>query len=132
MRPLYHRLFFATCFAVCTTGVYILYRFNPLRYPFYPVCLFKKLTGLDCPGCGSTRALYSLLHGRLVEAADYNLLAVLFIPVIVCGMIRVLTGKGEKLWSKLNKPFYYFIIICVFFFLRNINIYPFTWLSAGK
>ena len=38
--------------------------FNPSTHGFYPVCLFHSLTGLNCPGCGMTRALYALLHGN--------------------------------------------------------------------
>ena len=31
----------------------------------YLPCLFKKLTGIDCPGCGTQRALIELLRGNL-------------------------------------------------------------------
>ncbi|WP_170971171.1 DUF2752 domain-containing protein [Ilyomonas limi] len=112
--------------------MYVLYFFNPLRYAFYPPCLFKKITTLDCPGCGSARALHSVLHGNILKAADYNLLVVLFMPVVICGLLYFCTGRGERLWRALNKPLLYFLIICTFFILRNINIYPFTFLSAGK
>ena len=33
-----------------------------------PTCIVKLTTGLDCPGCGGTRAFYYLLHGDLAEA----------------------------------------------------------------
>ena len=36
------------------------------------VCMFHNLTGLDCPGCGMTRAAYALLHGRFMQAVKYN------------------------------------------------------------
>lgn len=38
----------------------------------YPRCPVKLLTGLDCPGCGSARALHSLLHGEIVRAWEFN------------------------------------------------------------
>ncbi len=38
-------------------------------------------TGLSCPGCGSTRMLHSLLHGDVLAAARYNVLALLMAPV---------------------------------------------------
>lgn len=34
-----------------------------------PLCLVKGLTGLDCPGCGMTRAFLLIGHGRFGEAA---------------------------------------------------------------
>lgn len=37
-----------------------------------PRCMLRLLTGYDCPGCGSQRALHALLHGRVAEAWSYN------------------------------------------------------------
>ena len=33
-----------------------------------PLCLVKALTGLDCPGCGMTRAFLFIGHGRFADA----------------------------------------------------------------
>jgi len=38
-------------------------------------CPFHEVTGLDCPACGGTRAIASLLQGRFVAALHYNALA---------------------------------------------------------
>jgi hypothetical protein len=54
-----------------------IYFFNPSTHGFYPRCQFHQLTGLNCPGCGSTRALYALLHGQLQSALRDNALFVL-------------------------------------------------------
>lgn len=40
---------------------------NPESY-----CLHKNLFHFDCPGCGMTRALHSLLHGHFKQAMNYN------------------------------------------------------------
>jgi hypothetical protein len=58
---------------------FVLYRFPPDRYSFYPRCPIYALTGWQCPGCGMTRAVAALLHGRLFEALHWNPLA----PVIL-------------------------------------------------
>lgn len=41
------------------------------------VCVFKNLIGIECFGCGMTRALSSILHGNLVAAISYNKLVVI-------------------------------------------------------
>jgi len=46
--------------------------FNPSTHGFYPECQFHRLTGLNCPGCGATRALYALLHGEFGAALRDN------------------------------------------------------------
>lgn len=44
-------------------------------------CVFYETTGLYCPGCGSGRAIYALLHGRIREAFFHNpLLFLLGVP----------------------------------------------------
>lgn len=45
-----------------------------------PGCLFHRLTGISCPGCGGTRAFKALLEGHVWEALCYNLL---WIPTFV-------------------------------------------------
>jgi hypothetical protein len=34
-------------------------------------CPFKKITGLDCPGCGFQRSVIALLQGDLVQSFIY-------------------------------------------------------------
>ena len=48
----------------------------------FPTCPFLSLTGCYCPGCGTLRALYVLLHGDVIGALGYNVLAVLSLPFI--------------------------------------------------
>lgn len=48
----------------------------------YPRCLFRQLTGLQCPGCGSQRAIHALLHGHVAEAWGHNALLLVELPLI--------------------------------------------------
>jgi len=59
-----------------TGGAAVIFFFNPGTSGFYPVCLFHQLTGLNCPGCGATRASYALLHGHFRAALQDNALFV--------------------------------------------------------
>lgn len=75
-------------------GAIVLYTFDPSAYPFYPRCLFHALTGLDCPGCGATRAVHALLHGRIGEAFRYN--AMLFAGAGVFAFAVPSLVRGER------------------------------------
>ena len=57
----------------------MLFFFSPEKFGFYPRCPLYMLTGWKCAGCGTTRALYHLLHGEFVRALELNP----FLPVIV-------------------------------------------------
>lgn len=61
----------------------VVYNFSPSEYGFYPRCPFYVATHWLCPGCGSTRALYSLLHGDVLAAWHYNALFTLLGPVVI-------------------------------------------------
>ncbi len=49
---------------------------------FFPGCPLKEMTGLDCPGCGGTRAVHALAHGDLAQALDHNVVLAVVLPVL--------------------------------------------------
>ena len=88
-----------------------------------PKCMFHKLTGLYCPGCGAPRALSALLHGDLKASLHNN---ALLIPLGI--MLFVLIAKQE---ISLKRPVAFAIVAIVLCFtvLRNIPVAPFTYLA---
>jgi hypothetical protein len=70
----------AVVFATFGLGL-ILFRFPPDRYAFYPHCPIYTYLHLQCPGCGSTRALAALLHGHLREALQDNAFTTFLMPM---------------------------------------------------
>ena len=46
--------------------------FTPETLPRYSVCHLKRVTGIDCPGCGLTRSFTSISHGRFHDAWSYH------------------------------------------------------------
>jgi len=64
-------------------GLAVVYNFSPSQYSFYPRCPFYAATHWLCPGCGATRALYSLLHGDWQAALHYNAMFTLLSPVLL-------------------------------------------------
>ena len=70
------------CVAAGVAVAVVLFICDPSRVPIYPVCTFHRLTGLDCPGCGTLRAAHELLHGHLWAALHFNALFVLSLPFL--------------------------------------------------
>jgi hypothetical protein len=48
----------------------------------FPICPFRALTGLWCPGCGLTRATHHLLRGDLGRALHYNVLVIAILATL--------------------------------------------------
>ena len=76
-------------------GLAVVYACPPGQHSFYPPCLIKTLTGLNCPGCGSTRALHALLHLRFSEALALNPLFTCSAPALLALLVRYLRGTTE-------------------------------------
>jgi hypothetical protein len=51
-----------------------------------PGCFFRKLTGLECPGCGMTRGTHALLNGRWMEAFRFNPIGMILLPIAMLGL----------------------------------------------
>jgi hypothetical protein len=107
----------------------VLYFFNPSQYGFYPVCEFHQLTGLNCPGCGGTRAVYQLLHGQVLGAMQDNALAVLGLAGLAVRAAWVGVKKyrrrpvGPFLPAKFFLPL--LVVTIVFAVLRNLPAFSF-------
>jgi hypothetical protein len=104
-------------------GAGLLYWFNPAEAKFFPKCPLHALTGLYCPGCGSTRAAHHLLHGDLAGAFAMNPLMVASAPVLVLLFFR--RSWAMRPWVAWT-AFAALIVYCV---LRNISAWPFILLA---
>jgi len=47
------------------------------------VCLFKKVTGMECWGCGTRHALYAIMNLDFLKAWNYNKLSFLVFAILV-------------------------------------------------
>lgn len=99
-----------------------------------PACPFKTLTGLDCPGCGVTRAGYSITHGDILAAIDHNALVVAGpLIAVVLWLVATKTRWLPKLGNFIkNKPTITFVAIAAAFWVaRLIPAAPFSYLASS-
>jgi len=96
-----------------------------------PVCPTKALLGIDCPGCGSLRMLYCLLHGDLLGATRFNALALLAAVLLVWAYLawtygrvagRRIRGWQHRRWSAAVT----LILVTAWLVVRNIPFAPFS------
>jgi hypothetical protein len=104
---------------------------DPSERTLTPPCPLRALTGLDCPLCGATRATHALVHGRLVQALDFNALYVIVLPLValavgwwlVGGEVPAALRRSSTRWSILA-------LALAFMVLRNLP--AFTVLASSR
>jgi len=94
-------------------------------------CIFNKITGFYCAGCGISRGVHSLLRGDFYKAADQNLLLVTAFPLSVIWLTsRFLKLKYSENMKKYDTAviIFFIIIVLLFMVLRNIQLPYFNFL----
>jgi hypothetical protein len=119
---------------MCIIALSFLYFFNPSSSLIYPPCPFHALTGFYCPGCGSMRALYQVLHGHLLNAFGYNPLMILSLPFLGYSFLAyffddVIGTSFAKVFIPASCIWIYLGVVILFWILRNISYYPFSLLA---
>jgi Protein of unknown function (DUF2752) len=103
---------------------------NPL-----PPCPTKALLGINCPGCGSLRMIYSLLHGELGAAVHYNVVALIALPLLVTAFVTWTVGRWSgrtvRSWQHWRwAPAIALVVFGSWFVVRNIPVEPFRSLKV--
>ena len=69
----------------------------------YPICLFKIIFNRECIGCGTTRAVWSVLHFNFKEAFEYNKLIVLTFPLLTWCVLKWILKEEKPKQRMINK-----------------------------
>lgn len=115
-------------------GVVLLYIFDPRVQGIYPVCPFFGLTGYHCAGCGTLRALHSLLHADIPAALGYNAFAIAALPFIAYSYISGATSAFTmKSLPRVFIPHHWIwtllAVVIAFWTIRNLPLHPFSVLA---
>lgn len=106
---------------------------NPYTTSITGPCMLLHTTGLFCPGCGGTRAVYELATGDLLGAMSMNVfVTLLVIPPMVLGLawwlLYTLGVAVPRFNIRLPAVLTYLGLLTVFAVVRNIPYFE-PWLS---
>ncbi len=113
---------------IAVAAVY-LFVFEPGKNGLFPDCPFRLLTGLNCPGCGTSRGLHRLLHGDLIGAFQFNPLMMLLLPIFLFVFVRHTAAVFRERPIKSNQLdprfiWMFFVAVMSFWVFRNTPFYP--------
>ncbi len=117
----------AASLVVAGLALVVLWRFPPELYGFYPRCPVHEYLHLECPGCGTTRAISALLHGDPAAALRCNALAILFVLPLAAGYCAVALRRALAAtpfqWPVVPVPAVYaaVAVVAVFTVVRNLG-----------
>lgn len=123
--------------AILPVGCALLYARDPADGGIFPSCPFRAITGLDCPGCGTGRALHRVLHGRIDEAFVLNPLATLLLPVLAVALAGMAWGQlGGRPLPHIRLPSWtgwvVLAVVLAFWVLRNVPWGPVAWMASYR
>lgn len=91
------------------------------------LCLFRNLTGLPCPFCGTTRSIGSILQGKFETALALNPLGFLVIALAIILVLRPKESSSTSktiaiAWWKLRHRSQYILILALISTLWILNL----------
>jgi hypothetical protein len=118
--------------AVAVGGCAAIWLANPaVPGGILPVCPTKALLGIDCPGCGSLRMIYSLLHFDMAAAVRFNPLGLVAVALLLWAYVAWsygrLAGRQIRSWQHLRWSAPVALLLTLaWFVVRNLEFGPFT------
>lgn len=101
--------------------------------PAISICIFKRITNIPCPSCGSTRAVLFLLKGNLKESILTNPIGIILTIIVIILPVWILFDlirRKDTIWQfyqnmEITLRKRYIAIFCITLILLNWiwNIY---------
>jgi len=118
-------------------GIAVLFYFlDPVQHSLFPQCIFHSISGYHCPGCGSQRAIHSLVHLNFAGVVGNNFLFLPALLLIAYHYIRpplnnFMKWKLPNIFYSKKTPWIIFAVVVLFWILRNLPWYPFSVLAPN-
>ncbi|NLK49903.1 MAG: DUF2752 domain-containing protein [Candidatus Cloacimonetes bacterium] len=82
------------------TGLALFLAFYPLESleRGRSLCIIKNISGYNCPGCGTTRAVSAVLKGKFAAAYSYNPFIIIIFPLLSWLIFRELANSIHTIW----------------------------------
>lgn len=75
--------------------------FNPEDSRFMPQCIFHKITGLQCMGCGAQRMIHALLHADFKSAFMANAFLFCSLPLLIFFIwVEISRSRHPRLYAR--------------------------------
>jgi len=90
---------------ILISGYFFLYFFSS-SINGHTLCIFKNMTGVPCPACGSTRATILLFHGEFWKSIlinPFGIITSILIIVSIIWMLIDILGSKETYFPFLKK-----------------------------
>jgi len=92
---------------------------NILFYNDLGFCIHKKALGVECPGCGMTRAIHFFLHFEFSKAAHFNLAVFGFFSFLISQTAYQFTHSPKLKVIKIVS-LYLFLALLTFVYVSRI------------
>lgn len=117
-----------SCIVFFLVAIVWYYNVNPETFAYSPRCVWKLVTGTQCPACGVQRALYSFLHGDFLKALSYNYFFIISIPFLLFAIFAECfkcedCHWAHRIYNAIHNRFVLWTYVVLFFLwwiIRNI------------
>jgi hypothetical protein len=123
---------------IAAAGCLLVGLVDPTRTQLFPPCPFKAITGgLDCPGCGATRAMHSMLNGDIAAAAGFNAMLLVALPYLLYSWLAwampAVTNRRLPILRIPAKAVYGILaVVMLWWVARNLPLAPFAALHSDR
>lgn len=81
----------------CLSGfIYLFFNSFYSKHIHFSLCIFKNVTGIPCPSCGTTRAIQLILKGNITESLYMNPFGIIVVLLMIIAPLWILYDVIDK------------------------------------